>query len=610
MSDKKKSAEIMDSRRTNGPGSMKNLGGKKVRAKDSKGTIIRLWDYLAQERWLLALVMGLVIISTITGVIGPYFVSMVIDDFIQAGIKNGLLEILGFMLLIYAFGAIATYLQQFIMVKVAGNAVQRIRVAFFQRLQSFSLKFFDQHANGDLMSQMTNDIENVQTALDQNIALFMGSTLKMIGIVIVMIVLSWRLAIVALLTVPVVILVTRAIIKVTRKGYRGQQKHLGDLNGLIEETLNGLKVVKVYGNEVNEVNKFKEKNQALKKAALKANIYGGFMGPNMNLLNNLRFALIAGFGGYFALNGHVSVGVIAAFLNYSKQLGRPIAQLANVYNTIQSAVAGAERVFKTMDEVPEIIDASDCESVERFEGEVGFESVNFGYVKGVQVLKEADFSIKQGETIAIVGPTGAGKTTIINLLTRFYDVNSGRITIDGKDIKHIQKDSLRQNLGIVLQDTYLFSATVRENIRYGRLDASDEDIYKAARMANAHFFIEHLPDGYDTLLSHEGSNLSQGQKQLIAIARAILSDPSILILDEATSSVDTRTEQHIQKAMLKLMVGRTSFVIAHRLSTIVDADRIMVMQDGVIIESGNHEKLLELEGFYHKLFTSQFKKAV
>jgi ATP-binding cassette subfamily B protein len=423
-----------------------------------------------------------------------------------------------------------------------------------------------------------------------------------------MLLLNWQLALISMLTFPLILVITKLIAKYTREKFREQQINLGNLNGMIEETLTAQRIVKVYCKEEETIKDFKKINERLREASVKAQIFSGFMGPSSNLINNLSFAIIAGIGGYMAVKGLVTVGLISAFLNYSKQFGRPINQIANLYNTIQSAIAGAERVFETMDEKPDFIDKKDAIDLKEVKGNVVFKNVDFAYNKGVKVLKNANFTAKQGETIALVGPTGAGKTTIINLLTRFYEINSGEILIDQVNIKDVKKDSLRSKLGIVLQDTYLFSESVRENIRYGRLNATDEEVEKAAKLANAHHFITLLPEGYNTKLSEEGSNLSQGQRQLLAIARAILADPSILILDEATSSVDTRTEVQIQKAMLNLMKDRTSFVIAHRLSTIKEADMILVINNGEIIEKGTHESLLDNKGFYYNLYNSQFRK--
>jgi len=596
---------MMPGRASGGPRSL--MMNQKVTIKDTKGTLRRIWAYISEQKLWLIIALVLVATSTLLGLAGPYFIARGIDEFITVGVTEGFARLLATMIGIYVIAAIITYIQQYILIEISQKVVRNIRKDFFGKLMSYSLKFFDKTPNGELMSRLTNDIENINSTLSESIAQFFSSILSFSGVIIIMIVLNWKLALISMTTIPLITWVVKTIAKNTRAGYRAQQKHLGELNGLVEETLTGQKVVKVYGKEEAVMADFNGMNQQLKKASIKAEIFGGFMGPSMNLINNLRFALIAGAGGYLVLSGDMSVGLIAAFLNYSKQFGRPLTQLANIYNTIQAAIAGAERVFETMDHVPEIQDMENTIDLNKIQGHVTFDQVDFGYIKGTKVLKKATFEAKPGDTIAIVGPTGAGKTTIINLLTRFYDIDSGEICIDEINIHNTKKYQLRSKLGIVLQDTYLFSDTVRENIRYGRLTATDKEVEEAAKLSYAHHFIKHLPDGYDTVLSQEGSNLSQGQRQLLAIARAILSDPAILILDEATSSVDTRTEIHIQKAMLHLMEGRTSFVIAHRLSTIKEATMIMVIKDGEIIERGNHDELLELKGFYHNLHFSQFR---
>jgi ATP-binding cassette subfamily B protein len=593
-----------------GPGGRASLMAQKVRAKNIKGTLKRIWQYISAQKAWLFLAFALVLLSTLLGLIGPYFIALGIDNFISKGISEGFFKLLGIMTGVYVVAAIVTYIQQYILVGISQKVIRNMRKDYFDRLMRYSLKFFDKVPNGELMSRLTNDIENVNTTLSNSIAQMFSSLLSFCGVIVIMLVLNWQLALISMTTVPLILWVVKFITKNTRASYREQQSNLGKLNGIIEETLTGQKVVKVYGKEEKVIAEFNGMNQKLKNASTRAEIFGGFMGPSMNFINNLRFAIIAGAGGYLVITGNISVGLIAAFLNYSKQFGRPLTQLASIYNTIQSAIAGAERVFETMDHVPEIQDSINAKELEDVAGHVTFSDVDFGYDKGKMILKKAAFEAKPGDTIAIVGPTGAGKTTIINLLTRFYDIDSGSINIDGINIKDIKKRSLRSKLGIVLQDTYLFSGTVRENIRYGRLLATDKEVEEAAKRSYADHFIRHLPDGYDTMLSQEGSNLSQGQRQLLAIARAILSDPAILILDEATSSVDTRTEVHIQKGMLHLMEGRTSFVIAHRLSTIKDATMIMVLNEGEIIERGSHKELLDIKGFYHDLHYSQFKNVV
>ncbi|WP_461205857.1 ABC transporter ATP-binding protein [Clostridium sp. DL1XJH146] len=580
---------------------------EKVKVKDAKRTLKRIWTYMKRQKIKLIIILLIVTITTLLGLLGTYLIAKAIDDYIVPKVLDGLIKIIILMVAIQVTNATLTLFQTYIMVGISQRVVRDLRFDLFSKFQTLSLRFFDKKSNGELMSRLTNDIENVSNTLTQSVTQLISSVLTVIGVTIIMLILNWPLAIITILTIPLRLIMTKFITNHTRESFRAKQKNLGSLNGMVEETLTGHRVVKAYCKEEEMIKDFKSINKKLKEASVKAEIFGGFMGPGMNLINNLTFAIIAGSGGYMSVKGLVSVGIIAAFLNYSKQFGRPLNQIANLYNTIQSAIAGAERVFEIMDEKPELIDKQDALDLKEINGEVVFNNVSFGYDKNVKILKNVNFEAKKGDTIALVGPTGAGKTTIINLLTRFYDIDDGEILADGINIKNVKKDSLRKNLGIVLQDTYLFSETVRENIRYGRLDASDEEVEEAAKLANADRFIRHLPQGYDTILSEEGSNLSQGQRQLLAIARAILKDPSILILDEATSSVDTRTEVHIQQAMLNLMKGRTSFVIAHRLSTIRDADTILVIDNGEIIERGTHETLLENKEFYYNLYTSQFR---
>jgi len=411
---------------------------------------------------------------------------------------------------------------------------------------------------------------------------------------------------VSLVVMPLTYVLTRAIARRTRQGFRETQQTLGTLNGMIEETITGQRVVKAFVREEAAIEQFSGVNRRLQRVATRARILAGFMGPLMNMVNNLGLAVVACSGGWLAVQGMATVGEIAAFVNYAGRLGRPLNQIAQLFNMVQSALAGAERVFELMDESPEL-DAPDARPLEHVRGEVSLDRVNFCYEAGVPVLKDVSLHAEPGQMVALVGPTGAGKTTIANLLTRFYDVDRGAIYIDGQDVRALKKDDLRRKLGLVLQDNFLFADTVMENIRYGRLDATDDQVMAAAKLANADLFIRRLPHGYQTVLTERGANLSQGQRQLLAIARAVLADPDILILDEATSNVDTRTEKHLQEALLRLMQGRTSFVIAHRLSTIRDADQVLVINNGEIIERGTHASLLEQKGFYHRLYASQFK---
>ena len=596
-----------------GPGHMAGMMGPKVKAKDSKGTLKRLWGYLKRQKVMLIFVFVLVFASTILSLIGPLLIGYAVDAMVKGkGLVDfeKLMTIVIYMIGVYVLSALMTWLQIYYMIGVAQDTVWEIRKDLFAKVQTLSLRFFDSRPHGELMSRLTNDVENINTTFTQSTTQVFSSLITVVGAIGMMLYLSPLLTILSLISIPIGIIATAKIAENTRKYFSQQQKELGELNGYIEETISGQKVVKAFCREEKALEEFSETNNRLNKVGIRAQIFSGIIMPIMNAINNLSFAIVATAGGFMAVRGMITIGVIASFLNYSKQFARPINEIANQFNMIQSALAGAERVFEVMDEHPEFEDNEDLPVIKDVAGNVIFEDVNFSYVKDVPILKDVNFRAEAGQTIALVGPTGAGKTTIVNLLTRFYDIDKGAIFVDGKDIRKLHKDSLRKSLGIVLQDTYLFSDTVRENIRYGRLAATDAEVEAAAKLANAEHFILRLHDGYDTVLSEEGGNLSQGQRQLLAIARTILANPSILVLDEATSSVDTRTEMHIQEAMLSLMKGRTSFVIAHRLSTIRDADQIMVITGGEIIEKGTHKQLLEEKGFYYDLYISQFKRQV
>jgi ATP-binding cassette subfamily B protein len=456
------------------------------------------------------------------------------------------------------------------------------------------------------MSRLTNDVENISNTLATNASQLISSLLSLVGVIIIMFVMNVQLAIVSLVVMPLTVLITGQIAKRTRAGYRETQQTLGELNGIIEETVTGERVVQAFVREEATVQQFSVVNRRLQKVALRTRIFTSFMGPMMNMVNNFGLAVVACAGGWLAVESMATVGEIAAFVNYAGRLGRPLNMIAQLFTTIQSALAGAERFFEMLDETPES-DSPEAVSLNHISGHVRLSTVSFGYDAEMPVLKNVSLEATAGQTIALVGPTGAGKTTIANLLTRFYDIQSGAIEIDGRDVVAMKKEDLRKKIGLVLQDNFLFASTVMENIRYGRLDASDGEVRAAAKLANADVFIHRLPHGYQTVLTERGSNLSQGQRQLLAIARAILADPDILILDEATSNVDTRTEKHLQEALLNLMKGRTSFVIAHRLSTTRDADQVLVINGGEIIERGTHDSLLEQKGFYHNLYMSQFK---
>jgi ATP-binding cassette subfamily B multidrug efflux pump len=576
------------------------------KSKNTRGTLIRLWGYLRRQRWVLIGTSVLVVITSAVDLLGPYLMGIAIDLYIDTGDLVGLSRLAILMVATYFVASAGTWMQTYLMVGVSQGVVRDLRTDLFARMQTLPLRFFDQRAHGDLMSRQTNDMDNISNILATSFSQLLASILGLIGVMIFMFILNPTLAVINLIIMPLTYVLTRLVAKRTRAGFRETQQALGTLNGIVEETITGERTVKAFVREQVTVENFSDVNKRLKKASIRARVIAGFMGPIMNMVSNLGLAIVACSGGWLAIKSLATVGEVAAFVNYSGRFGRPLNQIAQLFSSIQSALAGAERVFELMDELPEV-DSADAKPLENVRGDVSLNRVSFSYEPGVPVLKDVSLQAKAGQMVALVGPTGAGKTTIANLLTRFYDVDSGSICIDGQDVRQLKKDDLRNKLGLVLQDNFLFAGTVMENIRYGNLNASDEEVMKAAQMSNADLFIHHLPHGYQTQLIERGSNLSQGQRQLLAIARAILADPEILILDEATSNVDTRTEKHLQEALLRLMKGRTSFVIAHRLSTIRDANQVLVINNGEIIERGTHQRLLAQKGFYHHLYVSQFK---
>ena len=597
-----------------GPGGRMMGGGRIEKARDVRGAALRLFNYLSPYRWRLVIISLLVVASTLLGLAGPYLLGQAIDVVADAMSPGQTLDrgLLGYYVLLMALTYLGTWVAQssegIIMASISQRALRQLRRDLFEHLQTLSLSFFDRRPTGELMSRLTNDIDTINRVLSMSVTQMISGLLTLVGIVVMMFLLNVWLALGSLIVLPLMVLLTLAVGRRTRGGFRDLQARLGDLNAIMEETVGGQRVVVAFGQQDAATRRFEAANIAARDVAIKAQTFAFLIPPLMGILANLDIAIVAGLGGVLALQGLVTVGVIATFISYARRFAQPLRQLADLYNSIQSALAGAERIFETIDEHPEIADAPDAQPLPRIVGDVEFDDVDFSYVPGVPVLRGVSLRAQPGQTVALVGPTGAGKTTIVNLLSRFYDIDDGAIRIDGHDIRTVRAEDLRRQLGIVLQDTFLFGVSVMDNIRYGRLDATDEECIAAAKLANAHHFINRLPDGYATVLSERGSNLSQGQRQLLAITRAVVADPRILVLDEATSSVDTRTEVQIQEALLRLMAGRTSFVIAHRLSTIRKADQVLVIDQGQLIERGTHEELLAQQGFYYNLYMSQYRR--
>ena len=590
--------------RARGP---RGFQGPVVKAKDRKGTIRRIWHYMEKQKGAMMLSILFVILSTLLSLLGPYLIGIIIDNYIIPHDLSGTMRFLFYLAAVYGGVSLFTWLQTYMMVGVSLKTIGTLRQELFNKFQTLSLRFFDERPHGDLMSRVTNDIDNLNNALSQSIIQIFSTILLVSGVAIAMFSLNWVLAIVTILIIPLMIFTTKKIISLSGSYFSKRQRDLGELNGFIEEAISGNEVITLFGKEEQTFNRFSAINERLRHSAMAADTVSGFLGPINNFINNLGLGLLIAAGAFMAVQDMTTVGVIAAFVTYSRQFFRPINQLSNLFNMFQSAIAGAERVFEVMDETPDIQDKEGAIPVPSIKGDVEFSHVNFQYKENEPILKNIHFQAKAGQKIALVGPTGSGKTTIVNLLMRFYDIHSGHIKIDGRNIQDYQMNELRKRIGIVLQDTFLFSGTIMENIRYGRLYATDEEVIEAAKIASADRFIRHLPEGYQTRITSGGSTLSQGQRQLLAIARAVLADSDILILDEATSSIDTKTEVEIQKGLDNLTKGRTSFVIAHRLKTIEKADLILVIHQGEILESGTHFDLLQKKGFYYKMYESQFK---
>ncbi len=564
-------------------------------------TIKRIGSYLLQNKWQLVHVIMMVIASAGLGLLGPYLIGMAIDDFIVTKQTAGLVTLIIWLIIIFIGHSTAIFLQNYWMVGIAQNTVFTLRKQLFEQFHQLPIRFYDERQQGELMSRVTNDIDNINNTLNESVIQIFSSIITIVGTLSVMLLLSPLLTAITMIIVPLLFIGMRWITKRTGPLYKVQQQDIGELNGYVEEVLSGQQVVKIYSQEKQVIRQFEDKSNQLQHSNFWTLTFSGFIPKVMNTLNFLSFTLIAFFGGLLAINGHITVGVIVIFTEYARQFTRPLNELSNQFNILLAAVAGAERVFNILDEDQEELDEQNAIELPQTKGQLEFNDVSFSY-GDTPVLQHVSFTAKPGDMIAFVGHTGAGKTTIINLISRFYEYDSGKILLDNIDIKDIKRTSLRSHMAFVLQDAFLFHGTIRDNIRYGHLDATNNDIVEAAKKANAHDFIRKLPNGYDTVLDSEGSSISQGQKQLLTIARAMIANPAILILDEATSNIDTMTELAIQTALKRLMHGRTSFVIAHRLNTIQQADNIILLENGRIIESGTHDTLMKQKQQYYTLF--------
>lgn len=572
-------------------------------AEDVKGTLKRIVSYFVHEKILVINMLIVVIFGTLCGVYAPSLQSKAID--IIAGTAGGKLSsTLILMLAVYVLYSVSQLVQGLFSAQLSQRIVRRMRSELFSKIVDLPVRYLDTHSHGDVMSRMTNDIENISTTVSQSLPSLFSGVLTIIGTVAVMLWYCWELALLSCATVILTVIATKVLSKKVRKFSRRRQELLGMLNGTVEEMISGYRTVVAYNHQDITIEEFCETSDSLTKAGIRTDIFSGVMGPVMNCIGNIGFVIIAAFGGYFAINGLISVGVISAFIVYARQFSRPINEIAQIYGQLQTAVAGAERVFAVIDETDE--DKTGEALAEDTDAAVDFRNVTFSYEPGYPVIRDFTLKVPSGRKVALVGATGSGKTTVVNLLMRFYDIDSGTIRIGDQEIGKISRDSLRNNIAIVLQDTTLFSDTVKNNLKYGNPDASDEELEKAAQMSHCDDMIHRLPQGYETILTGSGENISQGQRQLLAIARAFVADPKILILDEATSNVDTRTEKAIQDAMHLVMKNRTSIIIAHRLSTIRDADIIVVMDQGQIVEQGSHDSLLAQKGKYYELYMTQY----
>lgn len=601
-----------------GPGHGPAFGRPVEKAKDFRGTLKRLLRYLAPRWWQMVMVTAFTVLSTVFSTISPRIMGRATTEIYHgvmdkaggvpgAGIDFGkIAEILVVLGILYAVSSVFSFIQQITMAKIAQSTVYDMRKHVSAKLARLPLKYFDSRTHGEILSRVTNDVDTVSSTLQESLARAISAVITLIGVLAMMLIINPVMTLITLATLPLSMVITSQVATRSQRYFAGQQRTLGELNGHVEEMFTGHRIIKAFGREDASVSRFREINDELAGFGWRAHFVSGIMMPLMGLVNNIGYVGVCVVGGIFVARRALEIGDVQAFMNYSRQFTQPIVQVASIANIIQSTVAAAERVFEVLDEEEEVPDSPDAGELEDPNGEVTVEHVKFGYSPEAVLMHDMTIDVKQGQTVAIVGPTGAGKTTLVNLLMRFYEVQAGRITIDGVDIRDLKRGHLRSLFGMVLQDAWLFNGTIRDNIAYGRTGATEEEIVRAARAALADRFIRTLPEGYDTVLNEDASNLSQGQMQLITIARAILADPAILILDEATSSVDTRTEVQIQRAMKNLMKGRTSFVIAHRLSTIRDADHILVMDEGNIVEQGTHHELLAKKGFYAELYNSQF----